>query len=131
MKILFIARSTLYTNAGGDTIQITSTADHLRKLGLVADLRLADEEIEYSGYDLIHFFNIIRPADILYHAGRSGKPFVISTIFVDYAEYEKKSSRGLRKLVFRFLSPDTIEYVKVLGRSLINKERIMSPFYIL
>ena len=131
MKILFISRATLYSNAGGDTIQIGSTAEYLQKLGITPDIRLTNEKINYSAYDLIHFFNIIRPADILYHIKKSGKPYVVSTIFVDYTEYEKKASRGFRKLAFRFISTDAIEYLKVLARSLVNNERIVTPFYFL
>ena len=131
MKILFLSRATLYTNAGGDTIQVINTSEYLKKLGITADVRLANEEINYSVYDLIHFFNIIRPADILYHVKKSSKPYVVSTIFVDYTEYEKKISGGFRKLIFRFLSPDAIEYLKVLTRFLVNNERIITPFLFL
>jgi len=131
MKILFLSRATLYSNAGGDTIQIINTSEYLKKMGITADVRLTNEKINYPDYDLIHFFNITRPADILYHVKKSRKPYVVSTIFVDYKEYEKKISGGLRKIIFRFLSPDTIEYLKVLVRSLVNNEKIITPFYIL
>ena len=127
MKILFLSRATLYSNAGGDTIQIINTSEYVKKLGITADVRLANEEIDYSVYDLIHFFNIIRPADILYHIKKSSKPYVVSTIFVDYTEYEKKISGGFRSLVFRFLPADTIEYLKVIARYLVNNERIITP----
>ena len=89
MKVLFISRSTLFSSPGGDTKQIELTAAYLIKLGVQVDICLAKDYIDYSSYDLIHFFNIIRPADLLYHAQRSGKPYVISTIFLDYGEFEK------------------------------------------
>lgn len=130
MKVVFISRATLYSNPGGDTIQITSTAQHLNQLGITADIRLTNENIDYNQYDLLHFFNIIRPADILQHIERSGKPYVVSTIFVDYYEFEKKNSGPLRKLLATFFSPDGIEYLKVLARAAFNKEKLVSPFYI-
>lgn len=130
MNILFISRATLFSNAGGDTIQIINTADSLRKLGVQIEIRLTNESIDYSRFDLIHFFNIIRPSDILYHIDKSNKPYVVSTIFVDYYEYEKKNSAGLRKLIAGIFSSDTIEYLKVLTRRVVNKEKIVSPSYI-
>ncbi|WP_276485266.1 glycosyltransferase family 4 protein [Paraflavitalea pollutisoli] len=131
MKVLFISRATLYTDKGGDTIQVINTAHYLQNLGIDVTIRLCNETIDYSGFDLLHFFNIIRPADILIHIQRSGKPFVISTIYVDYAEYEKTVRGGVAGFVFRTFSPDLIEYAKVLARALINGEKIISPSYVL
>ena len=86
MKFLFISRSTLFTGPGGDTVQITRTAQCLRMAGIQVDIRLSNEKIDYQPYDLVQFFNTVsRPADILRHITfRSKKPYVISTIFVDY-----------------------------------------------
>jgi glycosyltransferase involved in cell wall biosynthesis len=130
MRVLFIARSTLYKDKGGDTVQVLQTADQLRKLQIDVDIKLTNEVIEYNQYDLLHFFNIIRPADILHHIRASGKPYVVSTIFVDYSEYEKKSRKGLAGVLFRILSPDQIEYLKVVARRVVNGEKIISPGYL-
>jgi len=131
MRVLFISRATLYTNSGGDTIQIKNTAEEVKKLGVQVEIRLANEKIDYSKFDLIHFFNIIRPADILYHMDKSRKPYVVSTIFVDYYEYERKTARGIRKFISNILSPDGIEYLKVITRYIINNEKIVSRYYLL
>lgn len=130
MKILFISRATLFRDKGGDTIQIVNTAEQLRKKGVYVDIRLCNEKIDYACYNLIHFFNIIRPADILIHIKRSKLPYVISTIYVDYNEYERKMRKGFAGMIFRILPADTIEYAKAIARSLINRERIMSPAYV-
>ncbi|HXB90700.1 MAG TPA: glycosyltransferase family 4 protein [Puia sp.] len=130
MKVLLIARASLYRNRGGDTIQILKTAEYLRKLGVEADVRLTDEPIDYSGYQLLHFFNIIRPADILKHITASGKPYVVSPVFVDYSESDAQTRKGPLKLLFTCFSEDRIEYFKVLARWLFNGERIMSPSYL-
>jgi glycosyltransferase involved in cell wall biosynthesis len=130
MRILFLSRATLFTNAGGDTIQMKKTAEELSKLGVEVEIRLTSDEVDYGDYDLIHFFNIIRPADILHHLRRSAKPYVVSTIYVDYADYERANSQGIRKIIFNFLSGDQIEYLKAIGRLLINKERIRSLYYL-
>ena len=70
MKVLFISRATLFKDKGGDTVQLVNTADQLKELGVEVDIKLGDRRIDYEQYDLIHFFNIIRPADILYHIER-------------------------------------------------------------
>src|ERR1700676_2249559 len=120
MKVAFISRASLYSDKGGDTIQLINTAVQLRNFGIVVDIFLADEKPDYSNYDLLHFFNIIRPDDILPHIARTKKPFVVSTIFVDYSEYEKKARQGPSVFLFKFLSPDLIEYLKVIARFLAN-----------
>jgi glycosyltransferase involved in cell wall biosynthesis len=131
MRIAFISRASLYRDKGGDTVQIIYTAAELRKRGVEVDIFLSNEKPDYAVYDLLHFFNIIRPDDILPHIADPKKPFVVSTIFVDYSEYEKKARKGASAIIFRFLSPDFIEYIKVLGRFLVNGEKIKSAFYFL
>jgi glycosyltransferase involved in cell wall biosynthesis len=130
VKILFISRATLYKDTGGDTVQVVNTARYLEKIGVQATIKLCNEKIDYLGYDLIHFFNIIRPADILIHIEKSGKPYVVSTIYVDYGEFEKKMRKGIAGFFFRLFPPDLIEYVKVIGRVIANGEKIISPSYL-
>jgi glycosyltransferase involved in cell wall biosynthesis len=130
MKVLMIARKTLNTSPGGDTIQINSTAEYLRHLGVEVDICIEDTTIDYSMYDIMHFFNIIRPDDILPHILKSNLPFVVSTIFVDYSEYEK-SRGGLLGLLSNILSSDKIEYIKAIARFLKNGDKINSRYYLL
>src|SRR5215470_17044460 len=105
MKVAIITRSTLHTVKGGDTYQVIRTAEGLKNLGITADIKLTNELIAYDQYDLLHFFNIIRPADILYHIHKSNKPFVVTPIFVDYSEFDKYHRGGLLGIIARFLSP--------------------------
>jgi len=131
MKILFISRSTLFSSPGGDTKQAELTAAYLRKLGLEVDIRLARENIDYSPYDLLHFFNIIRPADIIRHVQRSGKPYVISTNFLDYGAFEKNNRKGIMGILNKLFSEDFIEYLKVIARFIKNGEPIKSFDYLI
>jgi glycosyltransferase involved in cell wall biosynthesis len=131
LTILFISRATLFKDRGGDTIQATETAHHLAKLGVRVDIKLCNESINYTDYDLIHFFNLIRPADILKHIEKSGKPFVISTIYVDYSEQERNQRKGIAGILFRMLFANAIEYLKVIARLLVNGEKIISPEYLI
>jgi glycosyltransferase involved in cell wall biosynthesis len=130
MKVAMISRPTLFTSPGGDTIQVENTARELRNLGIEADVKLSNESIQYSAYDLLHFFNIIRPANILSHIRKASMPFLVSTIFVDYSEYEKRSRPGWRGAILRFLDSDRQEYLKVIARRVLNGERVDSPTYI-
>lgn len=131
MKILFLTRSTLYNIFGGDTVQINATAKYLRQLGVEVDIHLGSTKIDYSQYDLLHVFNIIRPADILPHLLRSGKPYVVSTIFVDFTEYEHYHRHGLASLITKSLSTDKLEYLKTIARWLKNGHSMPGLNYLL
>lgn len=130
IKVVMIARSTLYTIKGGDTIQVSETARCLAELGIQVDIKLTHESIDYDTYDLLHFFNIIRPADILYHVKRSGKPFVLSPILVDYSEFDKYHRKGPAGMFFKFMNADNIEYIKAVGRWVLGRDRLMSIAYL-
>lgn len=129
MKVAVIVRPTLYTSPGGDTVQIVETVRHLEALGVSVTVIFSHETFDANGYDLLHFFNIIRPDDILPHLRRD-MPFVVSTIFVDYAEYEKRSRTGALGWLFRRLSSGQIEYAKALGRWLKNGDTVKSRRYL-
>ncbi len=130
LRVAMITRSTLYSARGGDTVQVFQTAGDLPAYGAQADIFLTHETVEYDKYDLLHFFNITRPADILHHIKKSRKPFVVSTILVDYSEYDKHHRKGIAGMVFRYLSPGNIEYLKALMRRLLGNDRLMSLSYL-
>jgi glycosyltransferase involved in cell wall biosynthesis len=131
IKVAMIVRSTIYSSKGGDTIQVVQTANGLLLHGIHADIKLAGEKIRYNEYDLLHFFNLTRPADILYHIGKSGLPFVVSPILIDYTEYDKHHRRGLPGLLFRHLRSSGIEYVKVIARWIKGNDKDLSLSYLL
>src|ERR1700742_4367612 len=129
MKVAFITRSTLFDVPGGDTVQVVQTAQHLDQLGVSTEIKLSKDEIDYAEYDLLHFFNLTRPADILYHSKKAGKPFVVSTILCDYSEYDKHHRKGAGVLFSNF-SSDSIEYIKTMARWLLGKDHLSSLSYI-
>ena len=128
MKVAFITRSTLYTAPGGDTVQVVQTARHLTFLGITTEIKLANEDINYNSYDLLHFFNLSRPADILYHSYKAEKPFVVSTILCNYSEYDQQHRKGLGRLL-RYLPADGVEYVKTMARFLLGRDGMASLSY--
>jgi glycosyltransferase involved in cell wall biosynthesis len=131
MKIAFITRSTLREVYGGDTVQIDETARQLRLLNVQVDILLTNEKIEYDGYDLFHFFNITRPADIIRHTRNLNKPYVISPILVDHSEYDRKYRSGVPGFLLRMLSPASAEYLKSIARWVLGKDSLGSKRYIL
>lgn len=131
MKVLFIARATLYSSPGGDTRQLDETAQNLRALGVTVDVALTNTQPAYAGYDLLHFFNIIRPADILRHSRRAGKPYVVSTIYVQYGVADKEARGGLAGALGRVLDEDSMEWVKAAARMLKNGERLPARYLLI
>ena len=130
MKIAFIIRSTLYSVPGGDTEQIVQTAKALKKLGISVDILATNAMIDYKKYDLFHFFNLNRPADILFHIGKIKKPFAVSTILVDYSEYDKYHRKGLAGMILRLFPGNANEYVKTVSRWLLRKDCLQSKSYL-
>jgi glycosyltransferase involved in cell wall biosynthesis len=131
LKVVMIGRATLNSSPGGDSVQLYSTAKYLRLLGVEVQVHLSNEVINYEEFDILHFFNIIRPDDILPHVQKVSTPFVISTIFVDYSEYERLNRKGFQGLVTRTFSGDNLEYLKAIARYFKNGDKIQSLFYLL
>jgi glycosyltransferase involved in cell wall biosynthesis len=124
MKILFQSRTTLFSVPGGDTIQLTKTAEYLRAVGV--DVGISTElEPDLTGYDLVHLFNLMRPQEVFLqarNAKKQHKRVALSTIYGLYTEYERKVRSGLAGLVVRNLSPWQVERAKVIARALVNLE---------
>lgn len=124
MKVLFQSRSTLFSVPGGDTVQLTKTADFLRKMGVEVDISL-EFKPSLKGYDLVHLFNLMRPQEVYVqaiNAKKKGLPVVLSTIYGLYTEYEHKVRPGFSGFVSRNLSPWKVETLKVVTRALVNGE---------
>lgn len=130
MRIALIGRSTLYTIPGGDTVQITETARQLNQQGATATVCLSNSVIDEQAFDLIHFFNITRPADILPHLQRIKKPYVVSPVYIDYSEYDKHHRKGLSGLLLQPFSSTRIEYIKTLGRAVKGNDRLPGLEYL-
>lgn len=119
----------MYTTPGGDTVQVMQTARELAAIGVYTDILLSNEVIAYDRYELLHFFNLTRPCDILYHSKKSKKPFVVSTILCNYAEYDKYHRKGIG-ILFSYLPADSIEYLKTIARFIVGKDHLRSLDYI-
>lgn len=130
MKAALISRSSLFTVPGGDTTQVVKTAEELRKAGVRADVFLAADRIDYREYDLLHFFNITRPADHLRHIHQSNKPYLLSTIYLDYTDFDRNGRNYLHRLLFRVLGKYRAEYFKNLYRYARRQDKMVSTEYL-
>ncbi len=130
MKVAFIGRSSLYTVPGGDSIQMVKTAEALKKTGVKADIFLSTDKIAYTEYDLLHLFNLLRPADHLWHIRQSKKPYVISTIYLDYTDFDRYGRSLPYRLLFRALGKHGSEYFKNMYRFARHQDKLVSPEYI-
>ena len=131
MKILFSSRTTLFSVPGGDTVQLTKTAEYLKKLSVTVDIS-TELEPNLDGYDLVHLFNLMRPQEVYLqalNAKRQGKAIALSTIYGLYTEYEHKVRAGLPGLVARNVSPWQVERLKVAARIVMNRELNKGSLY--
>jgi glycosyltransferase involved in cell wall biosynthesis len=130
LKAAFITRASLFSVPGGDTVQVTQTAKWLQKLGVEADIKLAGSALDYRAYDLFHFFNLNRPADIIAHLGKIRKPLFVSPILVDYSEYDRYYRKGLPGMIMKKFSQPANEYIKTMSRWLKGNDRLPARSYI-
>jgi glycosyltransferase involved in cell wall biosynthesis len=129
MKVALITRSTLRAVPGGDTVQVMETARQLALLGVQADVLLSPVKSDIRDYDLLHFFNITRPADIIRLIDYTNKPFVLSPIWIDYSRFDAYHRNGISGNAFRFLPGKTIEYAKTIARWIRGNDRRPSLRY--
>lgn len=131
MRVLFINRATAHTVFGGDTVQMMGTAAALRRLGVAIDFYQQDQPVDYTCYDLIHFFNLSRPDTILYHLEQANLPAVVATIYMDYSYYRFAEVRPVVKWVSILLGTHAIEYGKALYKHFKGSEKLKSKYYLL
>lgn len=131
IKAALIARSTLFKVKGGDTTQVVNTAAELKRTGVHASIFRANEYINYHDFDLLHFFNIVRPADHLYHIRKAGKPFVVSTIYLDYSDFDRYGRKPIYSLLFKAAGKQGAEYLKNLFRFFKIQDKLVSSEYLL
>ncbi len=134
MRVLFVTRPTVLSGPGGDTIQLFKTAEYLRKLDV--DVEIASSSApDYSGFDLVHFFNLRNPQDLLSNvrrAKRDSVPSALSTIWGSYYECDVRARKGLFRAASVALGESRIEYAKVVARALFNGNfnRRMIPYFL-
>ena len=121
MHIVLLARKTLYTQPGGDTVQVEETASALRRCGHEASIVLAGDALPRKA-NVLHGFNLGRPADLLpYFRSFKGKK-ILSSIYVDYSLADQQRFSVLYSLVGKH----GLEYVKTIARALNGSRNLVS-----
>lgn len=100
MKILLCARKNAFTHKAGDSVQILATAKFLKSRGLSVDIN--DGHVgNFSGYDLIHLFNLTRISETYEYFKRAEqfqKKIVLTPVYWNLEKYyaHSKSEAALR-----------------------------------
>ena len=124
MHIVLLARKTLYTQPGGDTVQVEETASALLRCGHEASIVLAGDALPRKA-NVLHGFNLGRPADLLpYFRSFKGKK-ILSSIYVDYSLADQQRFSVLYSLVGKH----GLEYVKTIARALNGSDRFPGAQY--
>jgi len=108
MKVLFQARPDFMKNPAGDTVQMVSTGQELKKLGIEVHLS-ADPNIDLSPYDVVHIFNITRIKEsymFFLNAQKQQKKIVLSPIYWPPNAYLKREGSSSNALaVWKHMQP--------------------------
>lgn len=128
IKVLFIARPHLFTVRGGDTTQIEKTAKYLKALGVQVHI-YDGNHVNYDDFDLIHYFNLIDPEDILGSFLATKTPKVLSTIFLKYDEYDRNYRKGGVGFLSKLFSYNQVEYFKTVAKVILKGEKVSSFWY--
>ena len=114
MKVLFQTRSDFIKNPAGDTVQMISTGQELKNLGVEVQISTAPN-IDLSPYDLVHIFNITRIKEsymFFLNAQRQKKKTVLSPIYWPPNAYfmrEGASSNALA--IWKYMQPMRVRLV--------------------
>lgn len=128
-----MSRTTLFSVPGGDTTQVLKTAEALRGLG--CDVAIStDVSPDMTGFDLVHVFNLTRPQETYFQAlsaSKRGIPVVLSPIYADFSEYDRRARTGLSGMLLKRMSPSLAQTIKIAGRMFFNKEFSRGTFALL
>ena len=108
MKVLFQTRPDFMKNPAGDTVQIVSTGQELKNLGVEVHIS-ADPNIDLSPYDIVHIFNITRIKEsymFFLNAQKQQKKIVLSPIYWPPNAYFKREGASSNALaVWKHMQP--------------------------
>lgn len=127
LRVLFVSRPNLHQQKGGDTLHLEQNRLHLKKFAVHSELWNGEQNPK--DFDLIHFYGISRPAELI-PLLKSKVPIVVSSIYVDYSEADRKSSK-LRAFLQKGLGQHALDYLKLLARVRGGRDKWPSWDYLL
>ena len=129
MKVLYIIRKNYKKHWGGDGHHLSRNIEYLYKLGVEPEIMEAGDKIEGRKFDLVHFYNLGRPGDILPYLPFIKVPLVVSSIFVDFREHDLRERNFPAKDIFALLGPHGSEWLKTMARSIKGQGGFPGPKY--
>jgi glycosyltransferase involved in cell wall biosynthesis len=121
----------LFTQPGGDTLQVEQTALHLEMLGVEVHIHTTGFLKNFNTYDLLHFFNIGRPADVLPFLTKKHPPLICTSIYIDYSVVPQTAYASRSKQKLLNLNRHAQEYLKVLARGIMGTDRFPPMRFVL
>ena len=122
VKVLCVSRRDLFKRRGGDTIQIEQTMKYLKKIyGINYQIVDLPNEKDFMNYDIVHIFGIVRIDEAFKYVKickKFNKKIVLSPVYWNFDEYNKKGRYGLIKYLYKFLDENTIENMKGIIRNI-------------
>jgi glycosyltransferase involved in cell wall biosynthesis len=115
MRVLWPVREDLIRQAGGDTVQILSTAEILRRRGVRIHLS-GEPRPDFSGYDLVHLFHLDRLWENECHCRRiraQNRPAVLSPIYWRSDEYDRLGRFGVQAVFARTFGSEAYSSVRI------------------
>jgi len=108
MKVLFQARPDFMKNPAGDTMQMVSTGQELKKLGVEVNVS-TDPNIDLSPYNIVHIFNITRIKEsymFFLNAQKQKKKVILSPIYWPPNAYFRREGASPNALaVWKHMQP--------------------------
>ena len=65
MKVLFCVRHNFHDSPGGAQVQILKTKEYLEKTGVICDLVVTPDNIDFDQYDIVHLTDLTWVYDLL------------------------------------------------------------------
>ncbi|MFQ5410670.1 MAG: glycosyltransferase [Phycisphaerae bacterium] len=145
LRVLVQNRADSETCPGGDTVQMEWTVRFLRERGYDVCLSF-DSDLDLSGFDVVHLFNLTRPIETLAqaeNARRQSKPMVLSSVYWDLASavpwhahpfprnwYHLIRPRGPRSFALRGMQKMILQQAEfVFPNSEAEKAHLLDRFY--
>lgn len=108
MKVLFQTRSDFMKNPAGDSVQMISTGQALKDLGVEVQIS-TDPNIDLSPYDFVHIFNITRIEEsylFFLNAQKQKKKTILSPIYwPPNAYFKREGARSHALAVWKHMQP--------------------------
>ena len=121
MRVLWLVRKNLTQHPGGDTTQILSTADAVRKRGHT--IELASGRARIGDFDAVHLFHLDRLWENASHCRRiraAGRPAVLSPIYWPADEYDRQARAGMQGILARTFGSNVYRNLRLMQRSVLG-----------